>query len=216
VVIAFVRSSEPIVVTEKRKRRWCQFSLRTLLLAVLMLSLPLSWLATKLEQARRQRKAIAMVTALDGVALYDYEYDVYFAEETGPYAFETVEPVSPWPYWMRRLMGDDFLHSVVLVCIPITDETQLTDDDIELLRALPRLRAIRLSYESASEPTLEGLKGLDSIEQLSLADSRVSDAALVHLETLTNLEHLDLRGTRVSPEGLKKLREALPQCEIRY
>jgi len=42
-------------MTEKRKRRWFQFSLRSVLIFVLLVSIGLSWLGVKLERARRQR-----------------------------------------------------------------------------------------------------------------------------------------------------------------
>lgn len=60
------------VVTEKRKRRWLQFSLTTLFLAVLLLSLPLSWLVVRMERARRRTEAVERITELGGSVSYDY------------------------------------------------------------------------------------------------------------------------------------------------
>ena len=44
--------------TPKPKRRWLQFSLRTLLVLVLTCSLPCGWLAHKIKQARGQRESV--------------------------------------------------------------------------------------------------------------------------------------------------------------
>jgi hypothetical protein len=56
-----------------KRRRWLQFRLRTLLIAVLVLSLPLSWFAVRRERARRQR---ATIESLGGRVSYDSLYNV--------------------------------------------------------------------------------------------------------------------------------------------
>ena len=43
---------------KRRTRRLLQFSLRALLVFVLLVSIGMSWLAVKLEKARRQREAV--------------------------------------------------------------------------------------------------------------------------------------------------------------
>ncbi len=53
--------------------RWFQFSLRTLLVAALVLSLPLSWFATRMARATKQRAAVEEIERLGGVTLYDWE-----------------------------------------------------------------------------------------------------------------------------------------------
>jgi hypothetical protein len=42
----------------KRKRRWYQFSLRTLLVVTVILALVLGWLGKKIEQDRNEREII--------------------------------------------------------------------------------------------------------------------------------------------------------------
>jgi len=49
-----------------------------------------------------------------------------------------------------------------------------------------------------------------------LQGTEISDAGLVHLMGLSNLTDLDLGGTEVSDEGISKLKEALPNCEIDF
>src|SRR4029077_10177857 len=50
--------SEPI----KRKRRWYQFSLRTLLIVVVIVAIPCAWLGRKIEQKRPERNAGSVVS----------------------------------------------------------------------------------------------------------------------------------------------------------
>jgi hypothetical protein len=107
-------------------RRQFQFSLRSLLLFLVVVSVPLGWFAwevrraTKqkdavevivktrgivgwfaweLESARRQREAVARITAVGGLAWYDYVYDEYgnATRATGPTALA----------WLRTLLGDE-------------------------------------------------------------------------------------------------------------
>jgi len=46
---------------KRRIRRFLQFSLRSLLVFVLLVSIGLSWLGVKLERARRQREAVRVI-----------------------------------------------------------------------------------------------------------------------------------------------------------
>ena len=57
-------------MAEQRKPRWFQFSLRALLLFVLLVSIGMSWLAVKLQRARQQRETVEEVA-------------VHFAREDG-------------------------------------------------------------------------------------------------------------------------------------
>jgi hypothetical protein len=51
------------------------------------------------------------------------------------------------------------------------------------------------------------------LKELRLAGTRITDAGLAHLRGLKQLEQLDASGTQVTPEGLKKLRAALPKLK---
>jgi len=58
------------------------------------------------------------------------------------------------------------------------------------------------------------LIGLTKLQHLNLTDTKITDTGLVHLKGLTNLEVLLLRRTKVTPAGVKKLQQALPNCDI--
>jgi hypothetical protein len=45
-------------------------------------------------------------------------------------------------------------------------------------------------------------------------DTPITDAGLMHLHALTKLGKLSLKNTQVTEEGVKKLRDALPKCQI--
>jgi hypothetical protein len=49
---------------------------------------------------------------------------------------------------------------------------------------------------------------------LNLNGTQVTDAGLPHIAPLTQLRELLLVDTKVSDEGVAKLKQALPDCEI--
>jgi hypothetical protein len=60
-------ASAPNVAKSKSGRRWWQFSLRTLLIGVVVLSLPLGWLARQVQIIRyRHALAIPVTSLIDG------------------------------------------------------------------------------------------------------------------------------------------------------
>jgi hypothetical protein len=101
----------------KRKRRWFQFSLRTLLIAVAIVCVACDWLdkaATVWQRTAMLKNAPAWWT--------DREYD------------DTAEVT-----WLRRVMGDQVIGTIVL------DKTA-TDDQLESYRAVfPEASVYRIS-----------------------------------------------------------------------
>ena len=61
--------------SSKPRRRWFQYSLRTLLLLMLLVSIGMSWVAVRMQRARRQREAVKGIERLGGGVMYDYQFD---------------------------------------------------------------------------------------------------------------------------------------------
>ena len=118
--------------TRQFKRRWYQYSLRTLLLFVFVCSLPCSWLAMRLERAKRQREAVAALCAIEDCEVC-YEYDPQTAHTDLARHFENW-PDPPEPTWLEELLGAEIFHQALTVHIGC--------DDVE--QALPHL--LRLPY----------------------------------------------------------------------
>ena len=53
----------------KSKRRWHQYSLRTLLILVTLFAVACSWFAVKMQQARRQREAVEYIRNKFGTSI---------------------------------------------------------------------------------------------------------------------------------------------------
>jgi hypothetical protein len=149
-------------VTEKRKRRWYQFSLRALLVLVLLVSVGMSWFAAKLEKARRQKEAVQAIGKLGGFVIYEGN-----RLPTGEVPHGAPRVQAPWPSWLETVLGQDFFWDAERV------------------------------YWYGNCPEL-------------------TDTVLGYLRDLPGLRLVCLEDTQVTPEGVKKLREALPECEIVY
>jgi hypothetical protein len=89
------------------------------------------------------------------------------------------------------------------------------DADLAGLCELPRLRALDLRRTRVTDEGLRTVAGASGLRYLLLGGDAVTDAGLRHLEALAGLRELDLRGCpNVTAEGVRRLREALPGCEV--
>ena len=153
------------------KRRWYQYSLRTLLVFVTLFALACSWLAVKLQQAKRQREAVEAIRMLGGRVAYDYELDAYGDIIPG-------EP--PGPAWLRQILGDDLFCTVVFAK-PTNDASML------ILNDLSGIRRLELRRSQVTDAGLECLKSLPKLQMLDLRGGKVTDAGLEHLMGLVQL-----------------------------
>jgi hypothetical protein len=182
----------------RRSRRW-RFSLRALLLFVLLAAVAMAWV----HRARRQHVAVeALRTSNPGATvLYDEQRPGYRRSE------------SNWRAWARRQLGDDYVSTVTGAELYYT-----TDADLECLSGLPQLKWLSLVRSvDLTDAGLAHLGRLTSLETLILLDAeQVTDAGLRQLEPLKRLKRLriDLGRHDVSEQVLQRLRRALPNCTI--
>jgi hypothetical protein len=176
--------------TPKPRRRWLQFSLRTLMLLVVMFGAGFGWLGMKLRQAKVQREAVDAVSHLRVSVSYD-------------------RTTSLVPDWLRTMLGDDVFAAVVWADF---DDPQVTDADLRHLEGLPQLRTLHLTNAKVTDAGLEHVKGLTQLRHLNLFGTTVTDTGLAHIEGLTQLRYLRLTHTQVTDAGLEHLK-GLTQLE---
>ncbi len=75
---------------------------------------------------------------------------------------------------------------------------------------------IDLISTEVTDAELEHLKGLTNLQTLYLTNNQITDAGLEHLKGLTKLETLYLNNPQITDEAVKKLQQALPNCEINH
>lgn len=211
----------------KRKLRWYQFSLRTLLIVVTLFALACSWFAVKMREAERQKQAKQAILEIGGDVRYDFEFDSA-GEETdadGPSG----------PAWLIQLLGEDFFKNVVAVEIPADhlDKEMLSqllmmprlkavqlqckftrDSDLTLLNELPQLRKVTFYHAQMMDSELAELKGLKQVEVLEFHNVSISDAGLKHLKGLSNLKEFHYSYTDITAKGIQDLQKALPNLKI--
>jgi hypothetical protein len=212
-----VSTAAPQPAATKTKPRWFQYRLRTLLVVMTLWAIACSWYAGKVLRVRRQREAAAAIEELGG--------RMHWTQPSGP-------------AWLRNLLGDACFRTaddvdLASIRAPVSDAAlaqvaegfpkievfdlswaRVTDVGLKHLKALSRLRILRLFGCNITDAALENLRGLSQLEDLDLCGTGVTDAGLENLKTLTKLEGLDLRMTQVTDIGVKGLQQALPNCKI--
>jgi hypothetical protein len=163
-----------------------QYSIRSLLVMVVAVAVPCSWLAVEMKKAREQKKAVEAVRRLGFIDSYDYRIDL--------------GKTPPAPEWLRRLLGDEFFVSVVAL---YATRPQVTDAAMEHVKRLTRLKRLALNDTQLTDTALEHLKGLDQLESLTLDNTQVTDAGVGHLKGLVQIQLLGLVNTRVTGAGLE-------------
>jgi len=186
----------------KPERHPFRFSLRTLLILVLVLGVFFGWLGTRLKRARENRLAeakIRSVNASGGLA-------VFYSHAKGS------------PNWLERMLGDPGVISVQKVTT-----RRHTENGLKHLRDLHGMLhhwELDLSRPDGSlgavtDAELKHLKGLAGLQSLDLScQSSITDTGLEHLEGLASLRQLRLDDTAVTSIGVDSLQRALPEARI--
>ncbi|MBI3468975.1 MAG: hypothetical protein HY000_38725 [Planctomycetes bacterium] len=178
-----------------RRRHWFQFSLRTLLIVMLVIGVSLGLLVNR---ARRQREATSAILKAGGSVLYDYQK---IADASKPNGFNP-KAAPPGPDWLRNLVGAESFQEVVNVSLR---DQPITDEDLEELEKLPKLEGLDLTNTQVTSAGLVHLAGLTTLRSLGLWNTQVDDAGLQHIAHLHRLWQLNLDGTRVTDAGLMYL-----------
>ena len=169
--------------------RWrFQFGIRTLLVLVVAVALPCSWLGVEIGQAKREREAAASLEKLGGSV-----------ERWSPDHWGTPSG----PQWLCSVLGDNFFDGVWCASFP---HTQVTDAGLEHLKGLSHLNTLNLDRTRVSDAGLKHLKGWSQLQCLSLVGTQVTDAGLEYLKELGQLNTLSLGGTQITDAGLEHLR----------
>lgn len=143
------------------KRTWRQYSLRTLLIVVLLASISMSWVATEFRTVDERRRAYECLTA-----------DIYTCG--GDLGF-------PWySGWLHKLFGQE--ESFDLEFLVLNNFASVNDDTLAAIAHFDNLGQLWLNGEIAITDTgLEHLKELKHLHDLNLASASVTAAAVERL-----------------------------------
>ena len=164
-------TAEPV---SRTWRRYARFSVRGLIVLVLLIGGGLGWIV---RCARIQREAVAAIESAHGRVEYDWQWTDGKAIQGG----------KPWaPRWLVNLMGVDYFGCITRV------ELIGTANDAALVQVgrLARLEHLNLWDSSVSDTGLAHLQGLTELSHFDLRFTPVTDLGLEHLKGLTNLRQL--------------------------
>ena len=213
-------------VKARPKRRWLQFGMRSLLIAMLLVGCGMGWLQHHVQLAKREKEAVSQLLLLGAVPVYSCPID-----ETGRLAKEELAA----PPWLRKWLGDEFFYHAHELTIhggspwrvahrlptvkPLsrTDEAGriiLIDDRLAPLADLRHLRVLELRATELTDNGLVHIRNLTQLEQVNLASTHVTDDGLSHLARLDRLTELNLSSTNVHGSGLRHVSWDLEVLEL--
>lgn len=200
-----------------RRRRWLQFSLRSLLAMLLMCCCAMPWVVAGIhrwqaEQARRQAREEARRKA---------EQSWKLARSVGAEMHAGCGWVHGGNY--VRLRGpqvDDArlaqLQSLVQIDGIDLSNSRITDAGIKRISQLSQLQILDINDTQITDEGLASLVGLRRLRGLRMNDTRITDYGLNFLAQIKSLESLEIIGTNVTEDAVARLQRALPHCEIEY
>lgn len=200
--------------------RWYQFSLRTLLVVVLLLSVFFGWFASRVQRASKNRQRLAVL-----------ENSVAAIEELGGTVVTHYHKTRS-SSWLEELLDDpgDPMDPIGVLTVKVVwfdrskvtkadlQRARLTDAHLEHLKGMTTLEELSFAYTGVSDTGLKHLKGLSKLRRLCLCGTKVTDAGLEHLKGLTQLKSLTLSNTDVTDDGLQhlKLLRSLRYVNLKY
>ncbi len=175
-----------------RRRRWA-FSLRTLMIFVLIVGGLLGW---KANRASRQRQAAAIIRTANGAISYDFQS---FPNGTPAATRKAAKP--PGPEWLRKWIGDEYFQEISGVSFPGEVSTQV----LEAVASLEQLRVIRINKPLSNSQELLPLTALPHLEIVDLCGPAVDDTLMKHLSLSQSIIVIETHETNVTDKGVNYL-----------
>jgi Leucine-rich repeat (LRR) protein len=195
-------------------RRFLRFSVRGMIVVVLLIG---GWLGWIVRSAQIQREAVAAIKNAGGNVSYNWEWSNGKSISAG-------RPCGP--KWLVNLIGVDYFGHVTAVGLfhPINDTvlvhvgrltglqqlhlsgTSISAGGLAHLKGLTDLWSLTIQSTPVTDAGLAHLIELTNLSVLYLDDTQVTDAELVHLKALTKLSYLSLWGNHVTDAGLAYLK----------
>jgi len=193
----------------KRRRRTCslRYSLRTLLVVIVVSAIGLAFLNARRREASVQRRNVATIRQAGGVALYSYQVKW---NESDLCIEETGNDVPQVQGWLLDMLGVDFFCHVVDVSVSTPQKTAkgVAASSSDVVEAVMDFRSLkRLELNSCPLPvgSLRRVSELPQLRELVLWGCEFDELELVHLGECPRLQVLTIRYSVLSAEGAKHL-----------
>ncbi len=158
--------------------RWrFQFSIRSMLVLVVAVAVPCSWLAVTHKHAQEQAREVAAIQELGGQVIYDSP--VHRLIHNKPVGLAA-------PDWLRSLLGQDYFDDIIEVDF---NHGHVTDEGLAHVSGLLRLHWISLFNKQVTDKCLVHLYGLKNLDTVVLRHTSVSKDGEERLkEALPNVQ----------------------------
>ncbi len=204
------------VVQPRRRRRWLQFSLRSVLILTAVIAVALAW-GNRVVTRYAARQRIEKLPVAAEVEAGPPWIGRWFGGEVGRH-FDQVRVLdfSKWddlsytpeakPEDVVPMLLKDVGRQTGLRKLDLTNVYVVHDDGLASLGGLDELEELWLDGTNITDEGLRHLGGLTKLRKLSLyAASRVTGRGLSHLTALAQLEELDLAETACGDEAAESL-----------
>ena len=180
-----------------------RFSVRGLLMLVLLIGGCLGWIVRIVRSAQTQREAVATVNEAGGDVLYDWQFN----DGKALYGRE------PWaPDWLVNCLGPDYFGHVTGVVFGSKPSLLSSSSRLVDLRTFPRLQLLIFDGPTPTDGALSQLKDVKSLQDLYISCTDLTDGQLAKLTELTSLESLEISSNKrltdaglASVKGMKRL-----------
>ena len=181
-------------VVKRPKRRWFQFSLRTLLLMMLVAMPTFSGLAWQLKRRSESKQAWQRIAD----------------EEELEISFSGVHQRNCWG--PKKSLREQWLEEWLWVTFPVPTGASLSFSEepqaaIQILATYPDLKELDFSHlENLTDEAIYSIPKLPSLTQLKIENCPLTGVSLGHLATACpKLETLILNEVPLTPEGLQEI-----------
>jgi hypothetical protein len=196
----------PAKLASRPWRRFLRFSLRGLIVAVLVIGAGLEWVV---REAHIQRDAVAAIKRACGSVGYHHGWTFFIRHDS---SIESPVAQALWaPKWLVDAIGIDYFDRVDSVGFYLKG---CTDEAIVDVGRLPGLIFLTVDGGIVTDIGLTHVKGLTNLDELDLRNTQITDAGLANLKGLAKLHRLCLGGSQVTDAGVKELQRALPNTII--
>jgi hypothetical protein len=182
----------------KPKRRWLRFSLRTLLIAMTLLTVVLGY---RLNQIQRRHQAVAVIRSMGGQVVYNYDFD------------SPADRSDKWVRWLQEFMGS---RSAKVQTIILNGKA--FDDQFmrEYISRFPRFYYLQLFHVSVTDEGLAQVKRNEDLSLVDLWDLPITEAGVMQLKSLKRLKRLRLYDIPITEAGFVELKSFPALTELIY
>lgn len=170
------------------KRHWLRFSVRGLLLLVLLVSIPLGLIGRDLIRSKSEEYLVNDIQIADGYVRYDYVYQVMPPPGTMGLTIAKFDEHEPKGHWLiRKIFAKNIYSYVTYVSLRWSPDPNTILPRID---TLSRLENLTIPSGPLSDESIDGILRLRHLKELELVDTQIMPEQMRRLAAIDTLETL--------------------------